>query len=424
MADTIKGDGLFQAHGALAALVDDPRQLDRARRRFNDSPPSYKSHQSGTPTRSPSPDTRTEEERRRDEKEWQLRREHGASLPQSQFEAQTDEETGQIIQDNEDGTRRVPVGTVYSALAIENVKKRWAEQGIWDDKWDTSDNWIWKHEEPRTPELPDEGLFSLASYKRVQAENMKKHREQGQGQEHTSRAARERERDASRPFYQFIFQVSKKRERIQERLTPAEAAASGFGDINTKAYEEVRNTWIKWGIWSTHWGILPGMSWKHEKPLEQMLQEELGGEVSEALTPQQENPSAATPRPIIANQQAPALPEPSSSLDQPSATPPPVASNQPASAIPDPSPPEAAGPLSTLDSQHSPRASRHPEAAQKRLKRKGQSSHSSAEQPPEPQRRSRRLQKEESNPHSATSSTPELASVAKSSKLLTRKRQR
>ena len=40
-------------------------------------------------------------------------------------------------------------------------------------------------------------------------------------------------------------------------------------DINTRAYENVKNTWTKRGIWNKRWGILPGMSWKHEEPLEE-----------------------------------------------------------------------------------------------------------------------------------------------------------
>lgn len=46
-------------------------------------------------------------------------------------------------------------------------------------------------------------------------------------------------------------------------------------DINTKAYETVKAKWIKFGIWKKTWGFLPGMSWKHEHPLEDLLRVEL-----------------------------------------------------------------------------------------------------------------------------------------------------
>ncbi|KAI1161037.1 hypothetical protein F5B18DRAFT_469147 [Nemania serpens] len=431
MADTIRGDGLFQAHDALAALVADPHRLDRARSRFDDSPRSYNSQVSGTPTRSPSPDLRSEQERRREEREWQLRGEHRASFPQFQFRAQTTEERRQILQDHADQTHRVPAGTVFSRLAVENVKKLWAEQGIWNEKWNTSDNWTWKHEESLTAELRDKGPVSVFSEQRAEVET----NNEEQGQEQASWAARQRERDATRPFNQFIFQVTKKRKRIQKRLTPDQATASGLADINTKAYEEVKNTWINRGIWNVKWGILPGMSWKHEQPLEEMLQEEFGEEFrlpkaprspGKELIPQQESP-LAVPRTTVANQQASAPLVPFSSLFLPDAIPPPDVSDQQASAFPNPSPPAVASPAearddvangsrSVFDSQHSPIDTPRPEVAQKRLKRKRQLSHGADEELPKPQRRSKRLQEPESDRSNTTAGTPAHAPAAKPSK--------
>lgn len=81
------------------------------------------------------------------------------------------------------------------------------------------------------------------------------------------RAVREREREASRPYHQFVYQISKERERIQDESANGEGTDAA--DINTRAYENVKNTWTKRGIWNGRWGILPGMSWKHEGPLEE-----------------------------------------------------------------------------------------------------------------------------------------------------------
>ena len=82
-------------------------------------------------------------------------------------------------------------------------------------------------------------------------------------------AKRKRDHEASRPFYQFVFQLSLERERIQEETgkgtVPLPAAAPA--NINTTAYERVRNAWVKHKIWNSNWGTLPGMSWKHEDPL-------------------------------------------------------------------------------------------------------------------------------------------------------------
>jgi hypothetical protein len=82
------------------------------------------------------------------------------------------------------------------------------------------------------------------------------------------RAVRERQREASRPYHQFVYQISKERERIQEESENGKGADAA--DINTRAYENVKNTWTKRGIWNGRWGILPGMSWKHEEPLEEV----------------------------------------------------------------------------------------------------------------------------------------------------------
>ena len=105
----------------------------------------------------------------------------------------------------------------------------------------------------RDPNLPS-SHFSQRSQRRQIAER---------------RAAREREREASRPFYQFINQVSKERDRIQDLSRVGELSAAASADINTKAYENVRNTWMKRGIWNKNWGLLPGMSWKHDERLEE-----------------------------------------------------------------------------------------------------------------------------------------------------------
>lgn len=95
-ADTIRGDGLFQAHRALAALAEDPEQFDQARqRRFSESPPSYRSR-SGTTTRSDSPvpvDEALDAYNARKDKlyiGWQ------ASTPAIQFEVQRGEEVDRI----------------------------------------------------------------------------------------------------------------------------------------------------------------------------------------------------------------------------------------------------------------------------------------------------------------------------------------
>ncbi|KAH6884921.1 hypothetical protein B0T10DRAFT_577314 [Thelonectria olida] len=325
MADSIRGDGLFRADMALAALVVDPQRLDRARERFSEPPPSYTSHLSHNSTLSQSPNPPSEEQRRREERKWQLIREHGASLPSNRFATEKSEEIDRLYEGDRYPTRRQPVGTNHCKLAWENVKKRWVEQGIWNDKWKSRGGvWRWKHEEPLEPESEWEidseagaatPLFGLPS-ERTKAKPSRRKSTEELRRIAERRPIREREREASRPFYQFVYQVSKERERIQDDMNLPEPSAPDWSDlnmtiygevqyqaalqawagngqsqdglnvqratippplgINTTAYERVKNNWMETGIWNSKWGVLPGMSWKHEQPLQEMLREEVG----------------------------------------------------------------------------------------------------------------------------------------------------
>jgi len=279
--DTLRGDGLARVHGALAALEEDPQRLDQGRTRFRDSPPPYTSHQSHNSTRSQSPNPPNEEQRRREECLRQLILERRLSLPYYQFGAQRREEEQRLHEGDRNGTRRLPIRTNFYQLARENVKKRWVEQGIWNVKWTaTASGAVWKHEQPLELESESESETETEAKKQVpifsfsQTDPQTKPRQPKSDEEKrwraerraTRRATREREREASRPFHQFVYQVSKESERIQDELESGEAAAPT--DINTIAYENVKNIWIERKIWNSKWGVLPGISWKHEDPLE------------------------------------------------------------------------------------------------------------------------------------------------------------
>ncbi|KAI9776852.1 MAG: hypothetical protein M1839_009300, partial [Geoglossum umbratile] len=93
--DTLRGDGLVRAQRALAGLEGDPQRLDRARMRFDDSPPPYISDRSGTTTRSQSLNPPSEQ-RRRQERRMRLAGEAEASKPREQFSAQVEDERGRI----------------------------------------------------------------------------------------------------------------------------------------------------------------------------------------------------------------------------------------------------------------------------------------------------------------------------------------
>lgn len=110
-----------------------------------------------------------------------------------------------------------------------------------------------RHEELLEPELesetdseagPSSPLFSFFAKPQLKPRRPKSDDEKRRIAER--RVIREREREASRPYHQFVYQISKKRERIQDESRSAE----GNADINTTAYENVKNTWTKRGIWN------------------------------------------------------------------------------------------------------------------------------------------------------------------------------
>jgi hypothetical protein len=203
----------------------------------------------------------------------QLAGEHEASESRKQFSAQVDEERRRIWNaDPSTSWRELTLADLYTFKeeASETVKKRWVEQGIWNDKWNKFAFGRWKHEEllelESESETDSKAGLSPPKPRRPKSDDEKRRTAE-------RRVIREREREASRPYHQFVYQISKERERIQES---ANGEGADTADINTRAYENVKNTWTKRGIWNKRWGVLPGMSWKHEQPFEEMVREEMG----------------------------------------------------------------------------------------------------------------------------------------------------
>lgn len=311
----IRGEGLYRADRMLSALAGDPTQLRTARGRFSESPPSYASHLSHNSTRSQSPDVPDKDHQMREERKFKLKLEHAASLPYNQLEAEQDEEYKRLRKIVHDLDRPTPdnlIGKDLFAIANENVKKKWIVQGIWDDKWGTTIPWRWKHEEPHDSDIVVDPKVKLNLFATKRTEELQPTVDQ--------KLVQRCEREASRPFYQFLFQVSEQRDLIESECRPSDDSAenhvashrvlegpihhraaldawantrraseelhcqrtsdspppSPSPDINTIAYNRVKDTWVKRRIWNDKWGVLPGMTWKHEQPLEEMLLEEIG----------------------------------------------------------------------------------------------------------------------------------------------------
>ncbi|EEH06283.1 predicted protein [Histoplasma capsulatum G186AR] len=265
----LRGNALPQLINALRRLQDDPELLAREREQYRDSPPPYPSGETTQPPslpRSPS----------ESQLEWQREEERKSSVPGRQFKYQTLREYHLLIEQIRRRRERRKYTLPYDdkldliGNAENNVKNRWIEQGIWNDKWSLySVGPRWKHEEPlEPPPAPDPkpqprssshprftfGLFGL------ELPECPKPQEPPIAYTEEQLASKERERAASRPYHQFLFQMSKEREWIEDELY------IDIFDMDAKVYENVKNRWIEQKIWNPRWGDMPGMTWIHEEP--------------------------------------------------------------------------------------------------------------------------------------------------------------
>ncbi|KAI4153502.1 MAG: hypothetical protein LQ340_002290 [Diploschistes diacapsis] len=158
-------------------------------------------------------------------------------------------------------------------IAKNIVNKRWIEQGIWGEECNDGPEGVWKHEEPPDLDSESDTTFEAETFQQSglfsSVVNKSQRRTRTEGQKRLPRERRavlRREREASRPYHQFVYQVSKERERISNAAAYVESDLPH--NINTKAYDNVKHIWHGQGIWNEKWGLLPGMSWKHEEPLD------------------------------------------------------------------------------------------------------------------------------------------------------------
>ncbi|KAL8669345.1 MAG: hypothetical protein Q9168_006061 [Polycauliona sp. 1 TL-2023] len=283
MQNTILPIDLLRAERALAALADDPEQLDRARQRFSASPPFRKSPTPGsTRSQSSTPPTPGQVQRRR---EISILCRRQFSRPARQLSIQTGDQYHRFLRLCNVQTElpnRLPAHADHRVLAREMVKKQWREQGIWNDKWDQESNvkdWRWKHEEPGiASDLgPDPDFCPHNSSERQPTQSPPSGDELKRplpSSEQQAMATRDRE--ASRPFYQFLWQLNRQRDLMNGEPTIQRAATISPVDTNAKAYEVVKELWDRHSIWDAEWGIMPGMSWMHERPPDWTLHPALG----------------------------------------------------------------------------------------------------------------------------------------------------
>ncbi|KAL8913321.1 MAG: hypothetical protein Q9172_007309 [Xanthocarpia lactea] len=245
MDQDIGGGGFVRVHAALAALLEHPERLDLQRRRFSSAqfpyiiyPPSRGSTLSADRTLSPEYDPEAEAE-------TQAALDHEASKPHWQMADQ-----------QQDVIRALPPGLAHNEGTFNIVKSRWQEQGIWNDRWPSKGPChadLWKHQEPL--------------HRSTNSTSPPPKRRKRNPLTVNQRAQAKCDPEASRPIHQFLWQLHKERDRIINEHTDGTSPAAFSLDINDTAYESIKSTWVRRGIWDIKWGILPGMSWKHEWPL-------------------------------------------------------------------------------------------------------------------------------------------------------------
>ncbi|KLJ06259.1 hypothetical protein EMPG_09294 [Blastomyces silverae] len=245
--------------------------LIRERSKFNGPPPPYRSVET---TRPPSPSRHLSKADRR----YRRRYERLNSVPSEQFMFQRILERERIIDqihrrfERRKETLPYTIGEDFDTTSENNVKNRWIEQGIWNDKWP---RWArgasWKHEESPEPESEPEP----ESDRSIPRSDPPNPRPKIVSEER--RAAHERETRASRPYYQFLYQISKEREWLEDEPDTEPT------DIDAQAYKNVKDRWLTQKIWNPQWGDMPGMTWIHEEPDDEDSEESDNPPTSESL---------------------------------------------------------------------------------------------------------------------------------------------
>ncbi|EPE07122.1 hypothetical protein F503_07773 [Ophiostoma piceae UAMH 11346] len=342
MADSLRGNGLYDAHDALAHLAANTAALDKALQRFGGDgddglpPPYYRSSsESGTTTQPESPSSPSTAgpeaaAARRIQREIDLGLLHEKSLPHEQFESQSWALALRLamLRYNEQENRRPfpPPNTNERSRIISDqlqkaegvIRARWQEQGFWSDAWQKAPPYEarWPHEDHRP------SLYAAAP--------------RGPKRKRTRATEAAAATAASRPFSQFIYQVAKERdlllglasdldppplpqrkshmlrtrrsddpilspaseratdeayerERLRSLMPPVPAPLKKApSDVHTTAYETVKKAWVWWRIWDPCWTVLPGLQWMHEEPLEKFIRRRMAEEDGEEWNDEEE----------------------------------------------------------------------------------------------------------------------------------------
>ncbi|OAR00507.1 hypothetical protein LLEC1_03034 [Akanthomyces lecanii] len=189
---------------------------------------------------------------------------HSNSLPQHRFAAQVEHEKTRLAEKWAACNLKREYwldGEPLVELARQIVSRRWMEQGIGKDEWSFGfpgdRRGFWEHQHSQSHDTP----------------------------EHI------RKIDASRPFFQFMYEVAMERDHLEflayppllspDLIThaPEENREDAPDDMHTTAYHNVRyEQWVARGIWDYSWGALPGMYWRHETDIRPLFREHFGSD--------------------------------------------------------------------------------------------------------------------------------------------------
>ncbi|KAF1951825.1 hypothetical protein CC80DRAFT_519077 [Byssothecium circinans] len=243
------------------------------------------------------------------------------SKPLVQFKSQAKRERARLehqLSEERFGRRQTlpwDNGSDLRANSENNVRSRWVEQGIWGDEWGPAwpkdshpmtTKWThrgdgpffgpynptttktfpgarWGHEEsdpepepePEQPRAPGSWIWgaNTSQPKRPTSPQPIGYIQTTLGPlpQYPIPKPTVRKPEASRPYHQFLYQISKERDWIKDEIdykTPGSVV-----DLDAIAHQSVKNNWIEDGIWDPKWDELPGMTWIHEEPEEEEVVE-------------------------------------------------------------------------------------------------------------------------------------------------------
>ncbi|KAJ4225609.1 hypothetical protein NW759_005301 [Fusarium solani] len=202
--------------------------------------------------------------------------------------------------------------------AYNNVRNSWIEQGIWRKGWDeawakerdvglsdqsprsltpeptkSQPGYQWGHEDGGPPADQEFGpdpyrtiyvVGELGMSPEEFHQRLPKWYVQGSldGPDYPIPYPRTRNSEGSRPYRQFLYQIVKEREWIKDEMDFKIQFRPYNVDLDSMAYETVKNNWIRDRIWKPEWNELPGSTWAHEDPLQEQDKVEYVGTVDDS----------------------------------------------------------------------------------------------------------------------------------------------